>query len=44
MSHAKIPAFFSRGNIALQHEVQDKTKKYKLTQNGNEISDQMVQP
>ena len=28
--------------IALQHEVQDKTNKYKLTQKGNKISDQMV--
>ena len=27
---------------ALQHEVQDKTNKYKLTQKGNKISDQMV--
>ena len=26
----------------LQHEVQDKTNKYKLTQKGNKISDQMV--
>ena len=25
--------------IALQHEVQDKTSKYKLTQKGNKISD-----
>ena len=28
--------------VALQHEVQDKTNKYKLTQKGNKISDQMV--
>ena len=28
--------------IAQQHEVQDKTNKYKLTQKGNKISDQMV--
>ena len=28
--------------IAQQHEVQDKTNKYKLTQKGNKISDKMV--
>ena len=28
--------------IAQQHGVQDKTNKYKLTQKGNKISDQMV--
>ena len=28
--------------IALQHEVQDKTKTYKLTQKANKISDQTV--
>ena len=28
--------------IAQQHEVQDKTNKYKLTKKGSEISDQMV--
>ena len=28
--------------IAQQHEVLDKTNKYKLTQKGNKISDQMV--
>ena len=28
--------------IALQHEVQDKMNKYKLTQKGNKISHQMV--
>ena len=28
--------------IALQHEVQDKTNKYKLTQKGNKIGDQTV--
>ena len=27
---------------ALQHEVQDKTNKYKLAQKGNKISDRMV--
>ena len=28
--------------IALQHEVHDKTNKYKLTQKDNKISDQIV--
>ena len=28
--------------IGQQHEVQDKTKKYKFTQKGNKISDQVV--
>ena len=28
--------------VALQHEVNDKTNKYKLTQKGNKISDQIV--
>ena len=30
--------------IVQQHEVQDKTNRYKLTQKGNKISDQMSNP
>ena len=36
------PHFDDLKKIALQHEVQDTTNKYKLPQKGNKISDQMV--